>query len=90
MEQAELFSKNHIEQVNIYHAAPKTESKTVGSQVKLTATQKEALKSICDEQWVGMSTFIAEALDTYIEIYPFRSKIKKHKDTLITLLNSFS
>ena len=90
MEQSTLFSKNHIKAVNIFHNSPKTESKTEGSQVKLTAMQKEALKSICAERGVGMSTFISEAFETYIELYPFKEKIRRNRKVLIDLLNSFA
>jgi len=83
------FSKNTIENIHIYRKASKTESKTDGSFVKLTATQKEALKSICKEQNIGVSTFIANALDTYIQIFPYKEKIERHKDTLLDILENF-
>jgi len=86
-EQTELFTRNTIRQINIYHEAPKQESKTEGSQVKLTPTQKEALKSICREQGMGISTFISKAMDTYLEIYPVEDKIRRHKDILFELLS---
>jgi GH24 family phage-related lysozyme (muramidase) len=79
MHQRDLFSQNTIHNINIFHEAPKTESRTDGSQVKLTPTQKQALQSICREHNIGVSTFISDALDHFIEIFPYREKIKRHK-----------
>lgn len=84
------FSKNTIRNINVYTEAAKTESRTDGSQVKLTATQKEALKSICKEQNISISSFIADALETYIQIFPYKNKIQKHKDLLLNILNNFT
>jgi GH24 family phage-related lysozyme (muramidase) len=84
------FSQNTIQQINVYHQAPVSESATDGAQVKLTPTQKEALRSICAEHNIGMSTFLRDALDAYIELFPFRDKIAKNKQLLRALLNSLS
>ena len=87
------FNNNTISKINFidgYRSSSKTESRTEGSQVKLTPTQKTALQAICKEQGVGVSTFIADALDTYIELYPYRNKIIRHRETLVSLLNSLS
>ena len=84
------FSKNTIKNINFYNEAAKSESRTEGSQVKLTATQKEALKSICKEQNMSISSFIADALETYIQIFPYKEKIKRHKDVLLNILDKFT
>lgn len=91
MEQRKIvFAENVKKQIVNYHEATKQESRTDGAQVKLTPTQKAALASICREEGIGVSTFIAQALDCYIEIFPYRHKIKKHHDTILSLLESMS
>jgi len=84
------FSQNTVQQINVYNQSPATESATDGAQVKLTPTQKEALRSICNEHGIGVSTFLREALDAYIELFPFRDKIAKNKQLLRSLLNSMA
>lgn len=71
-----------------YREAPKTESKTEGSQVKVTATQKRALQSICEELGIGVSTFIGKAIETQLRILPFEEKLTRYEDAVIALLNS--
>ena len=88
MLQQSLFSKNTIQQINVYHQAPQSESKTDSLTMKLTPTQKEALKNIARERNIGASSFIQEAMDIYIHIYPFREKLQRHHDLLINLLSS--
>ena len=83
-----LFSHNTIEQIRIYHAAPKNESfNSDGIFAKFTPTQKEALKNIMKEHHVKASTFLVEAMDIYIEIFPLKEKIARHKDVLIDLID---
>ena len=74
------FSKNTIHQINIYRDAAKTESKTDGVQAKFSPTQKEAINSICKEHNLKASKFLREALDFYIDLFPYRNKIKRHGD----------
>ena len=85
-----LFSKNRIETVNIYRESIKSESKTEGAQVKLTATQKMAIKAICQESGIGMSTFIADAIEAYIQFYDLKDKFCKHGDFLRSMLERLS
>ena len=73
------FSSNTIKQVNIYRDAPATESLTDGAQVKLTPTQKQALLNICNEHDLKASTILREALDFYIDLFPYRKKLQKHR-----------
>lgn len=85
------FSKNTIKQINIYHESAKAES--IGEQgfnVKFTPTQKAALQNIMREHNIKASTFLREAMDIYIEIFPFRDKIKRHNGLLKNLLSSLS
>ena len=81
-EQTKLnFSRNTIQNINIYREAADSESKTEGCQVKLSPTQKEALKNICKEHNLNASTILRDALDSYIDLFPYRSKLKKyHRD----------
>lgn len=80
------FSQNTIRQINIYHNSEKTESLTDGHQVKLTPTQKQAIISICREHNVPISTFLRNALDLYLELFPYRDKVFAHKSEIINLL----
>ena len=91
------FSKNTIHNINVYHEASKTESvgsnnsgKTSSINVQFTPTQKQALLNIFKEHNIKASTFIREMVDTYIELFPYREKIRNHKETLIKILESFS
>lgn len=89
MEQLRLkFSKSTIHNIKIYQEAAKSESRTDGSQVKLTPTQKQAIQSICKEQGINVSAFIYDALDSHIEFFPYKNKIKRHKQLLLNMLKS--
>jgi len=97
MEQRILFSKNTIKNINIYQEAAKTESvggsstgKNTSINVQFTPTQKVALKAIIDEHNLKASTFIREMVDTYIDLFPFQRKIKRHKTVIADLLKSLS
>ena len=84
------FSKSTIENIHIYREADKTESKTDGVLAKFSPTQKEAIKAICREHNLNASTFLREALDFYIDLFPFRNKIKRHGDFLRETLSRLS
>ena len=85
--QQTLFSENTIQNINIYHAAPQNESLgSDGILAKFTPTQMEALKNIMREHNIKGSTFLREAMDFYIELFPFKNKIQKHKNFLIETL----
>lgn len=83
------FSKNTIQNINQYFQASKDESLDSGTSytVKFTPTQKEALKNILKEHNMQASTFLREAMDFYIGIFPLRDKIKRHKSILRELLS---
>lgn len=85
-----MFTRNTIQQIRIYNQANHTESRTENGGVKLTPTQKEALQSICREHNISVSRFIADALDAYIEIFPFKDKIHRNRDLLMDLLGRLS
>jgi len=87
MQQKLDFTSNTIHQINIYHEAERTESKTDGMQLKLSPTQKEAIKNIIREYGIDGSTFLRDALNTYLEIFPYKDKLLKHKDLLAELIN---
>jgi hypothetical protein len=76
------FSKNTIRQINIFRTAPSNESKTDGSQVKLCPSQKEAIRSLCKEHNMAASTFIYDAIENYIDLFPYREKLKRHRQVL--------
>lgn len=85
------FSHNTIENIKIYHDASRSESLgDAGFNVKFTPTQKQALRNIMKEHDIKASTFLREAMDVYIEIFPFREKIRRHKGLLNNLLSSLS
>lgn len=92
MNQQTLFTKNTIKHIHIYHEAAKQES--VGGDgsitVQFTPTQKKAIQAIMKEHNLKASTFIREMVDTYIEIFPFKDKIREHGDILQSLLQRLS
>ena len=73
------FSKSTIQNINIYRESPKNESCTSGHHVKLTPTQKQAIESICREHGISVSAFLREALDAYIDLFPYRDKLIRHR-----------
>jgi len=78
------FTKSTIRNINQYFQASENESldPNTGFTVKFTPTQKQALKNIMREHNIQASTFLREAMDVYIEIFPYRDKIKRHKGLL--------
>ena len=90
MQQNLDFSAQTIEQINVYHQAELSESKTDGSQVKLTPTQKTAISHICREHNVPVSAFLRDALDLYLELFPYREKIRHHKEALVGVIKSLA
>ena len=73
------FSKSTIHNINIYRESSKKESCTSGHHVKLTPTQKQAVESICREYGISVSAFLREALDAYIDLFPYREKLIRHR-----------
>jgi hypothetical protein len=86
------FSKNTIQNINQYFQASEEESlgQQTGFNVKFTPTQKQALQNIMREHNIKASTFLREAMDVYIDIFPFRNKIQRHKGFLKDLLSKLS
>ena len=86
------FTKSTIRNINQYFQASENESldPNTGFTVKFTPTQKQALKNIMREHNIQASTFLREAMDVYIEIFPYRDKIKRHKGLLNDLLSRLS
>ena len=84
------FSGATIQQINIYRSAPETEKFIDGVQAKLTPSQKEALRRICTENNLDMSTIVREALTFYIDLWPYKEKIDRHHRVLRKLLDSLS
>ena len=85
------FSNNTIQNINIYRKAAETESiGGDGFNVKFSPTQKKAIQAIIREHNMSASTFLREALDVYIDIFPYRKKIMKHHRFLRDLLNKLS
>ncbi len=86
-----IFSKNTIRNINIYRSAAENESiGDDGYNVKFTPTQKEALKNIFREHNVKASSFIRDAMDFYIGIFPYREKLSRHRDFLTDFLKRLS
>jgi len=83
-----IFSQNTIHNINLYREAPQKESiGEDGFNVKFTPTQKEALKNIIKEHNMSASTFLREAMDFYIDLFPYREKILAHRRFLRDFLN---
>ena len=81
------FSKNTIENIIIYRESAEKESiGDDGFNVKFTPTQKQAIKGIIKEHNMSASTFLREAMDFYIDMFPYRKKIKKHHRFLRSVL----
>jgi hypothetical protein len=75
-----------IKCINIYREAAGSEKCVDGIQVKLSPGQKEAVRKICSENNMDMSTFAREAVSVFIDLWPYREKIQKHHRTLRGLL----
>lgn len=76
------------QQINIYRSAPESGEKFLdGVQAKLTPSQKEALRAICAENGLDMSTFAREAITAYIDLFPYKDKIERHHRLLRSLLD---
>lgn len=71
-----------------YRDAPRSESKTDGCQVKLTETQKAALRAVCSELGVGLSTFISRAIETQLRILPIEERLWRYEQAVVALLSS--
>ena len=89
-EQSLVFNQCRIQAVNDYRNSTRTESKTEGAQVKLTATQKHAIQSICQNSGIGVSTFISEAIEAYLNFFDYKDKIRRHADYLRDTLERLS
>ena len=86
-----IFSKNTIQNINIYREASEKESiGGDGFNVKFTPTQKQAIKSIIKEHNMNASSFIREAMDFYIGLFPYREKIEKNQRLLKALLDKLA
>jgi hypothetical protein len=84
------FSNNTIQAINIYRQAADEEKFVGGFQVKVTPTQKEAIRKICIENGLDLSTFGREAVDCFIDLFPYKDKIKKHHRLLRQVLDGLS
>ena len=84
------FTQNTIQNINIYREAPLSESKTSGTQVKLTPSQLEAVKSICREHGMDASTFLRDALDFWVDLFPYRAKLENHHRFIRAMLDRLS
>lgn len=84
-----LFSENTIHQINIYNEAAYEESKVGGDlNVKFTPTQKQAIHSLAAEHRLKDSQFVREMVDLAIELFPYREKLKRHRQLLFNLLDN--
>ena len=79
-----------VEAINIYRRAATDEKCIDGLQAKLTPSQKEAIRTICNENGLDMSTFAREAISFYIDIFPYKQKIHKHHRLLRHILDGLS
>ena len=85
------FSGATIQNVNIYRNAPGCGEKFLdGIQAKLTPGQKEAIRMICLEHGMDMSTFARDAITSYVDLFPYKKKIEKHHRLLRLVLDGLS
>lgn len=91
-EQQTLFSHNTIHNIRVYNEAREIESigESTGINVKFTPTQVQAIKNIIKEHNMKASTFLREAMDFYIWIFPYKEKIKRHMELIKDLLGRLS
>lgn len=88
MDQHTLFSQNTVQQIHIYNQASGEESKTGGDlNVKFSPSQKQAIHSLATEYGLKDSQFVREMVDGAIELFPYRDKIKRHRDLLVRILS---
>ena len=88
--QVERLSKDAVDSIKNYREADLLESKTDGAQCKLSLTQKVAVRAICREYGYDVSEFIREALDHWIDIFPYREKFSRHRRSIRDLLSRLS
>jgi hypothetical protein len=83
----ENFPTCTIKNIKDYREADLSESKTDGAQCKLSKTQKIAVQSICREHGYDVSEFIREALDHWIDIFPYKEKFKRHRRSIRDIIS---
>ena len=82
---------NTIRDIKIYREAPESGEKFLdGIQAKLTYSQKEAVRRICHDNGMDMSTFARDAISAYIDMFPYKEKIERHRRALRAVLESMS
>jgi hypothetical protein len=80
-----------IQNVNIYRSAIGNGEKIVsGVQAKLTPSQKEAIRQICHENGLDMSAFARDAITAYLDLFPYKEKIERHRRLLREILHRLS
>lgn len=80
-----------IQNVNIYRNALAGGEKFLeGVNAKLTASQKEALRGICNDHGMDMSAFARDAITFYLDLFPYKDKIEKHKRLLRQIVGELS
>lgn len=82
---------NTIRDIKIYREAPEAGEKFLdGVQAKLTYSQKEALRRICHDHNIDMSAFARDAISAYIDLFPYKEKIERHRRVLRSVLDGLS
>jgi len=74
------------QQINNFHSAPYTESKSETGSFKLTASQKVALKHIADERGIGVSQLVHASIELYIDLLPHTDILKENMDVIGPML----
>lgn len=76
-------------QVNNFHESAKTESKTDSATIKLTQTQKAALRNVAEARGVGVSTLLAQAIEFHFSYIEHAEKLQMHRELVVSLLKNF-
>ena len=85
------FSGATIQCINIYRSAPEHGEKFIdGVQAKLTPSQKEAFRKLCLENGMDMSTLARDAISYYLDLFPYKDKIDRHRRLLRQVLDGLS
>lgn len=62
--------------------------KVFGHQVKIAREQKEAIEDLCHSHNMRISEFIRNGLDVWIYLFPYRSKLTRHRRLIRDILKN--
>lgn len=75
--------------INNYQASAHTESKTDSATIKLTVTQKEALRAVAHNRGEGVSTLVGRAIEFYLMYMDWADKLADNYELVTSMLKKF-